>query len=170
LRSALSTLREQYSDLEDAHSTLSRASSKSLATQKSQITTLTHQVSVLSQELQECKRISEERQQAIHGVQEKLDALELKESTDAVQTANGDMAIIREELHRQIGYLRSLESANARLDAELRVLRGRHESVEVLREEKRWLELRVHNYEEMRERVVSLEAELEAARKERQNW
>jgi len=106
----------------------------------------------------------------VREVQDKLDALELKETMDTTKEAEGDMAVVREELHRQAGYLCNLESTNARLDAELRVLRERHDSVQVLKEEKRCLETRVRTFDEMRERVVVLEAEVEAARREREIW
>ena len=49
----------------------------------------------------------------------------------------GDTAVVCGELHRQAGYMQNLESANTQLEADLRILRQRNESVEVLREEKR---------------------------------
>ncbi|KAF6759391.1 hypothetical protein DFP72DRAFT_885051 [Ephemerocybe angulata] len=55
---------------------------------------------------------------------------------------------------------------NAKLSAELNVLRELHQSIEVLREEKRGLETKLAAMSEMREKVVKLEAELEAARSE----
>lgn len=80
------------------------------------------------------------------------------------------MGIIREELQRQAKYLRTLESTNTKLTAEVTTLRERHVSIEVLREEKRGLERKVRTLEEMRERVVRLEAEVEAGRREREDW
>lgn len=78
--------------------------------------------------------------------------------------------VVREELHRQANYLRSLESTNAKMNMELNVLRERHASVEVLKEEKRGLERKVKVMEELREKVVKLEAELDAGRREREEW
>ena len=80
------------------------------------------------------------------------------------------MAVVREELHRQAGYLRNLESTNAKLNSELNILRERHASVDVLREEKRGLERKVIMLEEMRNKVIRLEAEVEAGRQERETW
>jgi len=80
------------------------------------------------------------------------------------------MAVVREELHRQAGYLHNLESTNAKLNSELNILRERHASVEVLREEKRGLERKVIMLEEMRNKVIRLEAEVEAGRQERETW
>lgn len=81
-----------------------------------------------------------------------------------------NMNVVREELHRQANYLRTLESTNAKLTSELTVLRERHTSVEVLREEKRGLEKRVQVLDELRTKVVRLEAEVEAGRREREEW
>lgn len=77
---------------------------------------------------------------------------------------------MREELGRQAEYLRSLEGKNAKMAAELNVLRERHASIEVLREKNRELERKAGVVDELRSKVVSLEAELEAARKEREEW
>ncbi|KAF6742065.1 hypothetical protein DFP72DRAFT_940487 [Ephemerocybe angulata] len=57
-------------------------------------------------------------------------------------------------------------STNAKLSAELNMLRELHQSIEVLREEKRGLETKLAAMSEMREKVVRLEAELEAGRGE----
>ena len=80
------------------------------------------------------------------------------------------MSVVREELHRQANYLRALESTNAKLTSELIVLRERQTSVEVLKEEKRGLERKVQVLEELRTKVVRLEAEVEAGRREREEW
>ena len=81
-----------------------------------------------------------------------------------------NMSVVREELHRQANYLRTLESTNAKLTSELTVLRERQTSVEVLKEEKRGLVKRVQVLEELRTKVVKLEAEVEAGRREREDW
>jgi DNA repair exonuclease SbcCD ATPase subunit len=81
-----------------------------------------------------------------------------------------NMSVVREELHRQANYLRTLESTNAKLTSELTVLRERQTSVEVLKEQKRGLEKRVQVLEELRTKVVKLEAEVEAGRREREDW
>ena len=81
-----------------------------------------------------------------------------------------NMSVVREELHRQANYLRSLESTNAKLTSELTVLRERQTSIEVLKEAKRGLEKKVQVLEELRTKVVRLEAEVEAGRREREEW
>jgi mitotic spindle assembly checkpoint protein MAD1 len=104
-------------------------------------------------------------------LQEQFDDLSVAQDSFVRRGAEEEnMAVVREELHRQAGYLRALEAANAKLNAELVGLRERHASVEVLKEEKRGLERRVGMLEELRERVVRLDAEVEAGRREREEW
>ncbi|KAI0357178.1 MAD-domain-containing protein [Trametes cingulata] len=171
LRASLNALREQHVDLEEEHSTLARSTSQTIATQKSQITTLTRQVSLLENELAEFRRLAEERARAFEDLQAQFDELSASQGSFTQSNGQGeDWAVVREELHRQAKYVRQLESANAKMTAELNSLREKQTSVEVLKEQKRELERKVRGAEELREKVVRLEAELEAARKEREEW
>ena len=54
--------------------------------------------------------------------------------------------------------------------ADLLALREHQTSVEVLREQKRGLEKKVQVLEELKTKVVKLEAEVEAGRREREDW
>jgi mitotic spindle assembly checkpoint protein MAD1 len=81
-----------------------------------------------------------------------------------VTSDSEDMQVGREELHRQAVYHRTLEVTNAHLTAELAVPKERNASVEVLWEEKRGLEKKLTSLEEMRERVVRLEGQVEGER------
>ena len=62
--------------------------------------------------------------------------------------------------------MRQLESMNAKMTAEPNILREEQTSVEVLKEQKRDLERKARDAEELRERVVRLEAELVTAKQE----
>ncbi|KAJ7628640.1 MAD-domain-containing protein [Roridomyces roridus] len=174
LRSALTALREEYADLQDTHSNLSRSSSHTIASQKSQITTLTRQASLLDEEVSQFRLLAEERSQTIDEIQVQLQDLSTSASNagdrSMSEQESSDMAVVREELHRQAAYLRNLESTNAKLTSELTVLRERHTSIEVLREEKRGLERKLKPLEDLREQVVRLEAQVEAGRRERETW
>ncbi|KAJ7135484.1 spindle assembly checkpoint component Mad1 [Mycena crocata] len=170
LRSSVTALREELADLKDAHSSLSRSTSQTIASQKSQITTLTRQTSLLDQEVSQFKLLAHERSQTLDEIQLQFQELSTSHEPNAVDQENSDMAVVREELHRQAAYLRTLESTNAKLTSELSVLRDRHTSIEVLREEKRGLEHKLRSLEELREQVVKLEAQVEAGRQERENW
>ena len=131
----------------------------------------------LTSELEQVRRTADERGDAHAKLQAQLD--ELRASTNqgpssllpnANAGADDSWKVVREELGRQAEYLRSLESKNAKMSAELSGLRERHASIEVLREKNRELERKARVAEELRTKVVSLEAELEAARKEREEW
>lgn len=162
LRANLTTLREEYEELQDSHSALSRSASQTSATQESKITTLTRQTQLLEEELVQTKELAEERLRSMHDLQESINNLEEPPRRED----NDDMTIIREELRRQATYLRQLESENA----ELRVLKARSQSIEVLKEEKRGLERKLRGMDELRHQVVELEAQVEAGRRERQEW
>ncbi|KAG7451411.1 uncharacterized protein BT62DRAFT_422091 [Guyanagaster necrorhizus] len=162
LRASLTTLREEYEDLQDSHSSLSRSTSQTSVNQESKISTLTRQVQLLEEELVQTKELAEERLRAMHDLQESMNNLEEPPRRED----NEDMTIIREELRRQATYLRQLESENA----ELRVLKARSQSVEVLKEEKRGLERKLRGMDELRRQVVELEAQVEGGRQERQEW
>ncbi|KAI0631745.1 MAD-domain-containing protein [Trametes polyzona] len=170
LRTSLQTLREQHVDLEEELSTLARSTSQTITTQKSQIATLTRQVSLLENEVSEFQRLAEERARAFEELQAQFDELSANQSSFVQDSAQEDWSVVRDELHRQAKYMRQLESANAKMTTELNALREKQTSVEVLKEQKRELERKVRGADELREKVVKLEAELDAARKEREEW
>jgi mitotic spindle assembly checkpoint protein MAD1 len=105
-------------------------------------------------------------------LEERID--ELSSRQVAVPRGNnaedGDWKVVREELSRQAEYLRTLEATNAKMTSELFVLRQRHESLEVLREQKRDLERKLSATDALRQSVITLEAEVEVARREREEW
>ncbi|KAI1786094.1 MAD-domain-containing protein [Ganoderma leucocontextum] len=171
LRNQLTTLRDQHVDLEDEHSILSRSASQTISSQKSQVSTLIRQVSLLEKQLEEFRHLAEERAHAFDELQAQFD--ELNAAQDSMTLSHGqdeDWTVVREELHRQAKYMHQLETANAKMTAELNVLREKQTSVEVLKEQKRDLERKLRGADELREQVVKLEAELDAARQEREEW
>jgi len=171
LRTSLSTLREEHADLQDVHQALSRSTNQTVASQKAQITTLTHQSSLFEEELNQLKEIAQQREQAFNNLQAQFDELSSRKEDTARRASDEEsMSVVRDELHRQANYLRTLEGTNSKLTSELKFLRERHTSVEVLREEKRGLERKVLMLEELRTKVVKLEAEVDAGRKEREHW
>ncbi|KAI0074913.1 hypothetical protein K474DRAFT_1664924 [Panus rudis PR-1116 ss-1] len=177
LRNSFIALREEQADLQDAYNTLQRQSTQTIASQKSEITTLERQLSILQNELASFQEIAEQRSSALQELQAQYDELsEQFANSSRLSTGGGEhgedenWAIVREELHRQANHLRTVEAANAKMNAELTMLRQRNASVEVLKEQKRELERKVSNAEELKEKVIRLEAELEAARREREEW
>jgi len=171
LRTSVASLQQEFDDLQDSHSVLSRSTSQTIASQKTQITTLTYQNSLLQEERDQFKQLADERNVAIQVLQSQYDELGANQEALSRQAADSEsMAVVQEELHRQAAYLRKLESTNTKLNAELGILRERNTSLEVLREEKRGLEQRVAVMDEMRGKIIKLEAEVEAGRQERETW
>ena len=167
----MTTLRNDHIELEESYSALQRTHSQLLGAHQAESSTLTRRNAELEQELVEYRAIAEERNATIQALQQKLDEMEAA-SDPTLQRRSEDESwgVIRDELHRQASYLRSLETTNAKLNAELGRYKDRYANLEVLREEKRALERKVLVVDELREKVVSLEAQVEAARQERQDW
>ncbi|KAG2366000.1 hypothetical protein BDR07DRAFT_1449599 [Suillus spraguei] len=171
LRSSLAAVRENLAELEDKHSDLSRSHSQSFASHKSQSSVLARQNAALEKEVAELRSIAEERGNTVQNLQQQLDDVQATTDSSARNSnSNENWSVVRDELQRQAGYLRSLESINAKLTTELTRYKDRHASVEVLREEKRTLEGKVAIMEGLREKVAKLEAQVEAARQEREDW
>lgn len=125
---------------------------------------------MLTAQLAEAQHVAEDRLLTIQALQEQVDAAQDHKEQQEGEEEKENWGVVREELHRQANYLRTLESTNAKMTMELNALRERHTSVEVLREEKRGLERKVRVLEELRVKVVKLEAEVEAGRHEREEW
>ncbi|OAX36279.1 MAD-domain-containing protein [Rhizopogon vinicolor AM-OR11-026] len=171
LRGTVASLRENVAELEDEHSSLSRSHSQLSASHKAQSSVLARQNASLEQEVAELRVLAGERVAAIQDLQQQLDdAHGATDSSVRSTSDNENWSVVRDELQRQAGYLRSLESMNAKLTTELARYKDRHASLEVLREEKRALESKVAMMEGLREKVVRLEAQVEAARREREDW
>lgn len=171
LRIKLTVLQEEHADLSDAHTSLSQSTSSSVASLKSQIASLTTEQTALHAALTESRGLVSQHETTITSLRSQL----LSQSQEEVKPAANDqeardMAVVRDELHRQASYLLSLEKENVKLTREVTMLRENNTSLEVLREEKRGLERKVRLLDEMRTKVVKLEAEIEAARKEREVW
>lgn len=141
------------------------------ASHKAQSSVLARQNNALEQEVVEFRALAEERGAAIQDLQQRLDDAHAATDSSVRSTSeNENWSVVRDELQRQAGYLRSLESTNAKLTTELTRYKDRHASVEVIREEKRALESKVAMMEGLREKVAGLEAQVEAARREREDW
>lgn len=171
MRISNSALQEELADLKDEHGALSRRTTQKIASQQAQLTTYSHHNSVLEEELEQCKQRLQVQDATLQDLQAQCDELALGREINERQAAEEEsMTVVREELHRQANYLRTLESTNAKLTSEVNILRERNTSVEVLREEKRGLERKVQMLEDLRTKVVKLEAEVAAGRREREEW
>ena len=139
---------------------------------------LTRQAKFYEEESITWKRTAEEKSQRLRELEEENDNLKSsnvsKDSTGTDPSPDNDWKVVRDELTRQASYLRTLESSNTRMSAELFQLRKRNESIEALKEQKddlaRKLERDLATTDELRQSVAKLEVEVEASRKEREEW
>lgn len=122
------------------------------------------------------KRIADEGSQRLQKLEKENDELEsrMEHSIATDPSRDNDWKVVRDELTRQASYLKTLESSNLRMSAELTQLRLRNESIKVLTEQKhdlaRKLERELTNTDVLRQSVAKLEVEVEAARKEMEEW
>jgi len=94
----------------------------------------------------------------------------LSEAELAEPQAGGNAGLIKDELHRQVGYLRALEKENGRLTRKVELLDKNQTNVEVAREENKALERKVRHVEELRRQVAELEMQLKFAEREKMEW
>lgn len=174
LRTSLLSLEEEKSNSDQVHSQLSRSTTHMITSQKSQLAELTRQAKFFEDESTTWKRIAEETDRRLRELEEENDNLKSHKASEAttaaIPSADSDWKVVRDELTKQASYLRTLESSNARMSGELIQLRQRNESTEVLKEQKRDLERKLTTMDALRQSVAKLEAEVEAARKEREEW
>lgn len=167
-------LEEDKSNSDELHSQLSRSTTQVINDQKSQLAELTRQAKFFEDESVTWKCTAEERDRRLRELEEENDALKSRKASEGPvatdPSMDNDWKVVRDELTKQASYLRNLESSNARMTGELTQLRQRNESIEVLKEQKRDLERKLANTDSLRQSVVRLEAEVEAARKEREEW
>ena len=171
LRTRLTALQEEHADLSDEHTSLSQSTSSTVASLKSQVAFLDADRVALQAALVEARSLAAQHEVTIKSIQSQLLSQSRQDGRPSLNEDEArDMGVVRDELHRQASYLRSLEKENTKLSREVTALRENNASLEVMREEKRGLERKVRTMDELRNKVVTLEAEVEAARKEREAW
>lgn len=167
LRSALNTLQEDHADLQDKYDSLSHTTTQKLAVQAAELMARERQVESLSAELHSAQEAATTHSAEVLRLKSALD-VQTTTQTDVTrhEAEEASWSVLRAELTRQTEHSRQLESTHSRAMAELNTLRERHTALEVLREENRALGRRAAVADELRETVVRLEAELEAAHAE----
>ncbi|GAA6032507.1 hypothetical protein JCM8097_004791 [Rhodosporidiobolus ruineniae] len=82
----------------------------------------------------------------------------------------GDAEIIREELHRQVTTLKTLEKENGKLQRKVETYERQHANVELLKETNRSLEKKVKAAEELQRQITAQKIELDLLRREKADW
>ena len=163
-------------NLRDDYEQLKRSSTTTINTHASHLTTARRQVDMIEDELSRARQATRERDKTISDLRSQLEGLEACETRVADESMNAGLAsdehwrIVHEELQRQREQVLAFERLNAQLSMEVKKHRSRNQSVEILMEERRSLERKLAQAEEVKQRAAMLEGELEASRIERQEW
>lgn len=70
----------------------------------------------------------------------------------------------------QVTHLRALEKENGKLQRRVDTYERQHANVEILKEQNKALEKRVHGLDELRAKMAAQEAELKSLQREKSDW
>ncbi|KAI9830839.1 MAG: hypothetical protein M1819_005364 [Sarea resinae] len=106
-------------------------------------------------------------------VQREADAGHLESEVLRLKAQTGDtdtLGVIKRELSEQVAHIKKLESTNRDQLAELKHYRKQHKSVEVVEEEKRVLEQKVHMMDDLRRELSEAQLQRQILEDERKTW
>ncbi|KZW01952.1 hypothetical protein EXIGLDRAFT_736697 [Exidia glandulosa HHB12029] len=170
-RSAAEVAQQELEEERDVHIALSRKYSNLVAKYESQMSLAARKTELLDEQLRAATATAEEKSAAVNRLQSQVDDLLAKHTEEARRAQEeNNWTLIREELHRQATHVKKIEVERDRALSELRVLRSRADAADVLREEKHSLEKKLRTAEQYRDQVARLQAEVDAAHKERADW
>ncbi|GJJ14107.1 hypothetical protein Clacol_008364 [Clathrus columnatus] len=164
LRSQLAIQTEEHAQLQQDFSSLKRTTSQTINEQKIHLLDVTRQAAEFEEEIKQLKEALEERDEMVYILRSELDGKDTSSTLEAPPDINTNSdtqgwKVIQEELHRQASYIQKTSTENLKLKAEVASLKERHESIQVLREEKRQMEGRLRNMDDLRRQVVELGSE-----------
>ncbi|KAH7104648.1 spindle assembly checkpoint component Mad1 [Auriculariales sp. MPI-PUGE-AT-0066] len=170
-RTTADSTTEELEELIEKHAELNSKYNAVTLKFESRNSTASREIEMLRQQLATATQTADARIAEVNALQTKLDH-SLADRAESTHRGQDEQSwnVIRDELHRQATSFKKLEVENARLTADLRVFKSRAQSADVLREEKLSLEKRLERAEGFRQQAAKLEAEVDAARKERAQW
>ncbi|KAK4699236.1 hypothetical protein P7C70_g7025, partial [Phenoliferia sp. Uapishka_3] len=125
----------------------------------------------LEMELERARK--EERERSVELGKEKERRRVVEEELEVLRGTVGDSKnaeVVKEELHRQVSHLRALEKENGKLVRRLETFEKQHSNYEVLKESNKALEKKARGVDALRQQAVTLEAEVEAMKREKREW
>ncbi|KAI0337286.1 MAD-domain-containing protein [Trametopsis cervina] len=171
LRKVYTGLQDELASLKDEHTALQRRADHAALQHASQAALMDREIEMLNAQLAEVRSGADARVEQLQAQLNDLDVGAVRDRDQSKKDADEETwAILRAELHGQANHMRAVEAENARMAAELTGLRQRQANVEILKEQKRELEVKALGTDKLREQVARLEAELDAARREREDW
>ncbi|KIM30544.1 hypothetical protein M408DRAFT_287376 [Serendipita vermifera MAFF 305830] len=168
MRTSMESLQRQFDSLSESHDVLENAATRA---NRACEETQRQLIAVQGENERNHAEAAKYRQLAL-GREQEIEELKQAVKHGSVSSHGQDSKEwegLRSELVQQTEQMRRLEDVNAKMKAELLVLRERHANIEVLKEEKRILERRVRDTESIREQLGLMEAEVDALRQERAN-
>jgi len=132
----------------------------------------------LSQSVEELQQDSDRREALLHAAQSQLadrnatvgaleaEVLRLKAQTGDAET----LGVIKRELGEQVAHIKKLEACNRKQAADLDYLKKLHDNVEVVKEEKRSLEIKLAGMEELRNELGEARIQRQRLEDERRAW
>ncbi|BGP08876.1 coiled-coil domain-containing protein mad1 [Rhodotorula toruloides] len=167
LRSQLDTLKDEHIDLQESFTDLEHSANQAIA----QANHHQARTTALQQELELVRQESEEHLRSATEEKKQRLALEAELERERLRAKDsGDSAVIREELHRQVSTLRTLEKENGKLQRKVETYERQHANIELLKETNRSLERKVKAAEELRQQLAGQAVELELLRREKADW
>lgn len=167
LKDMFERLQREYDQTVATNDELARSAHQ--AARESQASTskalhLRTQTDQLSSELQRYQTLAREREEECALLRQQLQQAQERTSDpneEERESTQKQWDVLKSQLSQQVEQIRTLEASNSKMKGEILVLKGRNTNLEVLKEEKRVLELRVRDADMLRERVGALESELQ---------
>ncbi|GAA5988157.1 hypothetical protein JCM10908_002087 [Rhodotorula pacifica] len=167
LRAQLDQLQDDHADLQASFADLEHSARQAVA----QANSHQQRTAGLQQEVEHLRADTEQQRGELSRERERRISLESELEQEKLKARSaGDAGIIREELHRQVTTLRTLEKDNAKLQRRVETYEQQHANAELLKETNRSLEKKLKQAESLRQQVAAQEVELEILRREKADW
>ncbi|GAA6058221.1 hypothetical protein JCM3770_005022 [Rhodotorula araucariae] len=167
LRAQVGQLRDENADLQESFTDLEHAATQAIAKANDR----QKRAELLEAEVVRLRGEADSGLQAAAAEKKRRVALEAELEQEKSRAKESDDAhIIREELHRQVTTLRTLEKENGKLQRRVETYERQHANAELLKETNRALEKKVKAAEELRAQLARQEVELEVLRREKADW
>ncbi|POY71151.1 hypothetical protein BMF94_5908 [Rhodotorula taiwanensis] len=167
LRAQLDQLQDAHADLQASFADLQHEANQAVAkanSRQQRNSALQQEVDLLRGESEAYRAALTEEKQRCVGLEAALEQEKLKSHS------SNDSAIIREELHRQVSTLRTLEKDNAKLQRRVDTYEQQHANAELLKETNRALEKKLKAAEAFKQQATAQAIELDILKRERADW
>ncbi|KFY91869.1 hypothetical protein V500_04420 [Pseudogymnoascus sp. VKM F-4518 (FW-2643)] len=162
---------EEVEDLRTEAEERVRGLERRLADEQSRTSTLQRTVQEVQQDSESKDVAMQEVQQILQKKDAEIGALEAEVLRLKAQTGDVDtLDIIKRELSEQVTHIRTLEASNREQARELKHLRMLHKSVEVVEEEKRQLQRKVGQMEDLQQELGEARLQRQRLEDERLAW